>query len=69
MRVIAMAALFAATLAGSSAMAQPGSYTHHKFCLKTGSSQDCAYQTMAQCEAAKRGNADSCVANSAPQNH
>lgn len=68
MRLLMVATLLAGTLAGSSAFAQ-GSYVHHKFCLKTSSSQDCAYDTMAQCEASKRGNADSCVPNSAPQNH
>jgi len=68
MRVIALATLLAATFAGSSAFAQ-GSYVHHTFCLKTGSGQECAYDSMAQCEAAKRGGADSCVPNSPPQNH
>jgi hypothetical protein len=60
--------LLAAVFATSSAFAQ-GSYVHHNFCLKTGSAQECAYDTFAQCEAAKRGGADSCVANSLPQNH
>jgi len=55
-------------LPAASALAQ-GSYVHHSFCLKTGSGQECAYDSMAQCEAAKRGSADTCVANSAPQNH
>ena len=68
MRMLMVATLFAATFAGSSAFAQ-GSYVHHNFCLKTGSGQDCAYDTMAQCEASKRGNADTCVQNSAPVNH
>jgi hypothetical protein len=40
-----------------------------QFCLKTGSAQECAYDSFAQCEAAKRGGADSCVQNSPPQNH
>jgi hypothetical protein len=31
----------------------------------TGSGQECAYDSMAQREAAKRGSADTCVANSA----
>ncbi len=68
MRVIALATLLVATFAGSSAFAQ-GSYVHHTFCLKTGSAQECAYDSMAQCEAAKHGGADSCVPNSPPQNH
>jgi hypothetical protein len=49
-------------------LAQSG-YVHHNFCLKTGSGQDCAYDSMAQCEAAKRGNADFCVQNEPPINH
>jgi len=68
MRVIMTVPLLAAALASSSAFAQ-SSYIHHNFCLKTGSGQDCGYQTMAQCEAAKRGNADFCVHNDAPINH
>ena len=69
MRVIITASLLAAALAGgSSALAQSG-YVHHNFCLKTGSGQDCAYDSMAQCEAAKGGNADFCVQNEPPINH
>jgi hypothetical protein len=69
MRVIILASLLTAAL-GSSAFAQKtGDYRHHTFCLKTGSGQECAYDSFAQCEAAKRGGADSCVANSAPQDH
>jgi|GEM_PF-1604643 len=68
MRAIMTAAVLAAAFAASSAWAQSG-YVHHNFCLKTGSGQDCGYQTMAQCEAAKRGGTDSCVQNSAPINH
>jgi len=68
MRAIITATVLAAALSGSSAFAQSG-YVHHNFCLKTGSGQNCGYQSMAQCEAAKRGNADFCVQNSAPINH
>lgn len=68
MRAIITATILAAALSGSTAFAQSG-YVHHRFCLKTGSGQDCGYQTMAQCEAAKRGNADFCVQNGAPINH
>ncbi len=67
MRLLMIATLLAGAFA-SSAFAQ-GSYVHHNFCLITGSGQDCAYDTMAQCEASKRGNADTGVPNSAPQNH
>jgi len=68
MRLIICVALLGTAFAGSSAFAQ-GDYVHHKFCLKTGTGQDCAYDTMAQCEAAKRGNNDICQPNSPPQNH
>jgi hypothetical protein len=68
MRLIMAAAFLTAAFAASSAFAQ-GSYVHHSFCLKTGSAQECAYDTFEQCEAAKRGGADSCVPNSPPQNH
>jgi Protein of unknown function (DUF3551) len=68
MRMLTAVAFLTAALGSSTAFAQ-SSYVHHNFCLKTGGGQDCAYDSMAQCEAAKRGSADSCVANSAPVNH
>jgi len=67
-RIVAAGTLLAATLASQSVFAQ-GSYMHHTFCLKSGSTQDCAYDSMSQCEAAKKGNADTCVQNSSPMNH
>ena len=67
-RLIAATTLLAASLAGSQAFAQ-GSYVHHSFCLQKGSSTECAYDSMAQCEAAKSGGKDTCSQNSAPQNH
>ena len=67
MRAIMIAAVLAAgTFSGTAAFAQ---HVHHAFCLKTGSGQECAYDSMAQCEKAKRGGADTCMANSPPQNH
>jgi hypothetical protein len=68
MRAIMMASVLAAGFASPSAFAQ-GDYVHHNYCLKTGSSQECAYDSFAACEAARRGNADSCVPNSPPENH
>jgi hypothetical protein len=67
MRIILAAAALAAAF-GSSASAQ-STYQHHNFCLKTASGQECAYDSMTQCEAAKRGEADFCMQNSAPINH
>jgi hypothetical protein len=67
-RMIAMGTLLAASLAGSSAFAQ-GDYQHHRFCLKAGATTECAYDSMAQCQQARHGSADTCVPNSAPQNH
>jgi hypothetical protein len=71
MRAIMIAAVLAAgAITGSSAFAQaPGDHVHHNFCLKTGSGQECAYDSFAQCKAAKRGANDSCVQNSPTQNH
>jgi hypothetical protein len=69
MRVILAASVLAATFAGSSAYAQSSTYVHHNFCLKAASGEECAYDTMAQCEAAKNGNSETCVQNSAPINH
>ena len=35
----------------------------YPYCLMTGPAQDCAYNSMAQCLASKRGNADFCEPN------
>lgn len=67
-RMIAIGTFVAASLAGASAFAQ-GTYQHHTFCLKVGSSTECAYDSMAQCQAAKHENSETCEPNSAPQNH
>jgi len=67
-RTIALGTLLAATLAGSNAFAQ-GTFQHHTFCLQSGANKECAYDSMAQCNAAKHGNKDTCVRNTAPQNH
>jgi hypothetical protein len=70
MRAIALATVLAAGLAGGSALAQtPSGHVHHNFCMRAGSGLECAYDSMAQCEAAKRGANDSCVQNSPTQNH
>jgi hypothetical protein len=58
---ITAATLAAAVAAGSGAFAQNG--TNRAFCLLTGPARECGYDTFAQCEASKRGNADSCVPN------
>ncbi len=68
MRLIMSAILLTAAFGGSSAFAQSG-YVHHNFCLMAGPARECAYETMAQCEAAKRGNGDFCEPNSAPMDH
>lgn len=67
-RLIAAGTLLAAALTSQSAFAQ-GTYTHHTYCLKSGSGQNCAFESMAQCEKAKKGNTDTCIQNSAPMNH
>jgi len=78
MRAFTSAILFAAAAAALGAMgATPGTtpalaqsgYVHHNFCLLTGPARECAYETMDQCLAAKRGNADFCEPNGAPLNH
>jgi hypothetical protein len=69
MRAIMIAAVLAAgAFAGSSAFAQTD-HVHHTFCMRTGSGQECAYDSMAQCQAAVKGANDSCVPNSPTQNH
>jgi hypothetical protein len=68
MRLLMVTTLLAVAFTGSSAFAQ-GDYVHHKFCLQSGSSKECAYDTMAQCEASKHGNTNSCVPNSPSMDH
>jgi Protein of unknown function (DUF3551) len=67
-RILAVGTLLAACLAGSSAFAQ-GSYQHHTVCLISGPDKECAYDSIEQCQASKRGNTDSCVMNTQPGNH
>ena len=68
MRIILATTLLTAVLASSSAFAQ-GNYVHHKWCLRTGGGEECAYNTLAQCKAGKHDPTDSCFKNSAPQGH
>jgi hypothetical protein len=65
---MALGTMLAATLGAPSAFAQ-GDYRHHAFCLRHGSSQECAYDSFQQCEAAKSGGQETCVPNGPPQNH
>jgi hypothetical protein len=53
-----LAATFAGAFAGSRAYAQGYAY-----CLLTDDAQECAYNSMAQCMASRRGNADFCEPN------
>jgi Fe2+ or Zn2+ uptake regulation protein len=67
MRAIMIAAVVAAaSFTGTAAYAQ---HVHHAFCMKTGSGQECAYDSFQQCQAAIKGANDSCVPNSPPQEH
>jgi Protein of unknown function (DUF3551) len=68
MRLPMILTVLATVFAGSSAFAQ-GDYTHHKWCLQKGSSDECAYNTLAQCKASKNSPTDRCVQNTAPMNH
>ena len=66
---IIMATTFlTAVLATPSAFAQ-GSYVHHRWCLRTGPSQECAFDTLTQCKAGKHSPVDSCFRNSKPRDH
>ncbi len=58
--VFAFAALVAAACAASTAFAQSDNYP---YCLMTGSAEECAYASMAQCQASKNGNTDFCEPN------
>jgi hypothetical protein len=54
------ATLLAAILPGSNAFAERVS---HPYCLLTGPDQECAFDSMAQCQASKHGNVDFCEPN------
>jgi len=73
MRIIGLVTLLAATLATTlaapSAFAQKGDYRHHAFCMRHGSSEECAFDSFEQCQASRNGANDSCVPNSAPRDH
>jgi hypothetical protein len=53
MRAIIIATFVAAAFAGSNAWAQSGA--NHAYCLQRGSSQECTFDSMAQCEATRSG--------------
>jgi hypothetical protein len=61
MRAITLAALLAAVFGVCDAFADSSST--YPYCLMTGPAQDCSYNSMAQCLASKRGNADFCEPN------
>ena len=61
MRLPMTAMVLTAILGGSSALAPSSSA--YPYCLMTGPAQDCTYNSMAQCQASKRGNADFCEPN------
>jgi hypothetical protein len=65
-RLIAAGTLLAALSSGAFAQ---GSYMHHAFCLQKGAGTECAFDSMAQCQAAKTDNTQTCMPNSPPQNH
>jgi Protein of unknown function (DUF3551) len=66
MRYLFGAILLTGLLTGSGASAQ---YMHHRFCLQTGASEECAFDTLSQCRASMHSERDTCVRNSAPINH
>jgi Protein of unknown function (DUF3551) len=61
MRAIALAVLLSLVFGVYGAFADSSSA--YPYCLMTGPAQDCSYNTIAQCLASKRGNADFCEPN------
>jgi hypothetical protein len=61
-----LAGVIGSTAFGSAAFAQ---HVHHRYCLTDRGHKECAYDTLAQCKAARTGNAGHCSRNSAPMNH
>ena len=54
---------FSGLFSGVGAEAFAQSSAAYPYCLMTGPAQSCAYNSMAQCLASKRGNADFCEPN------
>jgi hypothetical protein len=61
MRMILAATLLAAAFVGPGAQAQSSS--SYRYCLFTDDAQECAYNTLEQCMASRRGTVDSCEPN------
>jgi hypothetical protein len=62
MRAITLAALVVVAVFGVWDAFADSSSTY-PYCLMTGPAQDCSYNSMTQCLASKRGNADFCEPN------
>jgi Fe2+ or Zn2+ uptake regulation protein len=54
--------------AAANASAQ-GSYHHHRWCMRVGSSVECAYDTLSQCRVSAISNRGRCVRNTPMMNH
>lgn len=65
--LITTVTLLAALTAAPSAFAQQSVY--HPICLQRGSSIECAYNTMTECQEAKVEPSDSCMQNQTPGDH
>lgn len=63
---LALGCLLAVATTAPAAFAQ-GSYQHHDWCLLAGHGKTCAYETLAQCQAAKAGSGR-CVRNTPASN-
>jgi len=68
MRAIAIATLFAATLAAPPTFAQASS-RHYPICLRAATGLKCAFRTMAQCRQAAVGTSGICIRKPLPLNH
>jgi hypothetical protein len=69
MKTALVLSAFAAAMLAAAPMASAQQSNMANFCLlKSDGKKDCAYQTMAQCEASKKGDANqgSCMRNTAP---
>jgi hypothetical protein len=62
MCTIVVATLLAATLIAPSAFAQ-ASYQHHRYCLRTATGFECAFNTMAECREAAAATSGTCMRN------
>jgi hypothetical protein len=56
-------------LVAATAPAAFAQHEHHAWCLQAGAGKECAFETLAQCQASKASGQGRCVRNTPASNH